>query len=936
MKKYIFAAACLICFGGLFALSNDTNQLSSQMESSYKSGFYPGVIRYAEEILKSDSTSITGVRASVYKGESLFRMGRVGEAQRTLSEHYLRSEDSESLYVNSARNFWLGRCYFESRDYFSAQKYFFASAVDFQKVKASKNKNDYYFLSILWGSRCYVNLDEKKNAVPLLEYVVSNGQKFTQAEFEECAENLGISYNYIGEFQKAEDLCVQVLDGLVNGEKSDFFYSIMILRGDALCGLGKYAEGYELYCKVLAEADSVLAAHAMEKAYDVSSSHRGEVGSEPGSVLAKAESRLSEYPDLLGEFWTRLAVDAYNSGDSKKSLKYFDEASPTASPSQLAIAAVYRGQIAYETNKNEKGAESASKILEAAVSSLKLAENSPDLNLLNMNLARFYGYQKKWNKCETAASLCLDSTDAEILKNAYYWLALAQYENGLSEKAALSVKEYESRISIDLSPENDPELLNLYAKALAKNGKYSAADQIFYALGEKGKLNNSGHLDYSRTLLKGGHYISTKAQAKLASGDEALYLSSLASFNQRRWEEAESGFAKTSVSSSLNAEHVAYSRFYLGYAQYQLGEYEKSVASLSQFVQKNPRHPLAWSANMTCARSAAFIKNFEKAISASTEAVLTSASVEDKQEAVLLHAGILTEATYYDEALQVLSAYVEQKTSFGYECKFRSAEIYVLKKDVRKADAYFGDLAALNSVKDAEAVCEDSAYRLGEIHYSAENYRKSQVYFDNYLKKFPKGKFRFAAIYFSADCMAKNDSRERAILRYLQIVDSKEQTTYRYGSEKNMVELYEELGEYSNAVKMANRMLEEYGSQAVADGMVDKIRELSKKEDAKNKPVEISAAAALPKDASMDQMVIAKATDLRNLGNNKKAAETYLEAAVYARQTGNSKSAARAMYGAVEAFDAAAMYGDAKATYLEMVKMYPDDEYTKAAKKLVE
>jgi hypothetical protein len=90
----------------------------------------------------------------------------------------------------------------------------------------------------------------------------------------------------------------------------------------------------------------------------------------------------------------------------------------------------------------------------------------------------------------------------------------------------------------------DKSILTVYAKSLAKLGKYHEADLVFYSLGEKNQLDNDGRLDYSRTLLIAGHYVSTKQQASKAKGDEAVYLSALASFNQHRWSESEAAFSK--------------------------------------------------------------------------------------------------------------------------------------------------------------------------------------------------------------------------------------------------------------------------------------------------------------------------------------------------------------------------------------------------------
>ena len=686
---------------------------------------------------------------------------------------------------------------------------------------------------------------------------------------------------------------------------------------------------------MIKNAPAALAASAMQKAYAVSTAHRAEVGSEAGEVLSRAEYRLAEFPDLLSEFWTRLAVDAFNAKDYKKSLEYFKDAQKNASSSQKEIAAVYRAEIAYITNADkDAGAKQAVAILAEAALTKSGSKNETIL----LSIARFNGYVKNWKDCETYASKCLKSENPEIEKNAVYWVALSKYETGEVVKASATIENYKKDNKIE-----DKSLLNLYAKSLAKQGKYHDADLIFYSLGQKNQLDNDGRLDYSRTLLIAGHYVSTKQQASKAKGDEAVYLSALASFNQHNWHEAESSFAKVLSSKSLDKDYVAYAQFYHGYALYQLSEYVKAVSSLNHFIEENPTHAFVWSAYMTVARAAAFSKNESEAISASQKAIRTAANEKDKQESIILAAGILSDSKKFDDALALLSPHIAKKSEFGWECKYRSAEILVQKGNSSQADTYFAELSDLKE-KEASLIAEESAYRRAEIAYSAEDYSNSGRLFEFYSKNWPSGRFSYAAIYFSADSLAKSGNDIRAILRYLQITDSKAETSYRYGSEKNLIELYQKTGDYVSALDMANKMIDEYGAQALNDGIGKKVSELKKLgagsaltiED-KVKIAEKSLAKtkndpSQSEDSMKNAIFLAGAYRLK--GENKKSAEMYLEAAKFSRQAGNEESAARSFYGAVESFDAAALYADEKATFKEMKKLYPQNKYTLDAEKI--
>ncbi len=934
MKRTFFLLAPLFlltheCF------SSDV-QLSARLESSYKAGFYPGVVRYAEEILKGDVSSFTAVKAAVYEGESLFRMGRTDDALSLLKKYNLKSEDSVSSYLKSARNFWIGRCYFGQKNFEDAQKYFFESARLFSGVKRQDGKKDYYSDAILWGARTYINLRSEENneekAIPLLEYVVSNGEKFSQPDFEECAVNLAVCYNDCLLFEKTDSLVRQFESLFSSGDNSisgNALYSLLLLRGDAQRELKNYALAYKIYCDVIENAPPFIAAEAMKKAYAVSSEHKKEVGGEPGDVIARAQGRLAQFPKLLAEFWTRLAIDAFNAGDLKKSSSYFDEAEKSASDYELCLASVYRSQIVMASGGKDC-CDEAIKILSDGFKISGAEDGSEISQYISVLLARFYAYKKDWNSCLSWAKSALDSKNADVLKEAWYWSALALYSDGRYAESYALIEQYEKNLAPKrkLSVESDSQLMTLYAKALAEDGKYSKSEAVFASLKKGGKLNNDGYLDYSRTLLKSAMYDSSKALASLADGDEALYLSALASFNQKRWMEAEILFDKVVFSKTLNSEHSAYALFYLGYCQYQLEEYLRARESLDKFTLENPDNHLLFPALITSARCASFSKKYDVAASRALSAVAAARSEDEKHAAVILCAGIYSDSQKFDEALRLLSPYVAKKDSFGYECKFRSAEIFVQKKDFKSADSYFEDVAS-SSGKNASVFAEDAFYRRGELKYMTKDFAGARVIFENYGKRWPEGKYFYAAVYFSADCLARIGDRDRAVLRYLQLAESDFSTSYRYAAQKNLIDLYESNGELKNAYEMAQKMLEEYGEQAVSDGIGEKSEEIALKMSGK-KP-ELSEA-----DVTDAQSAINLAAKFRNSGENKKAADMYLKAALFARQSGDNGSAERALYGAVEAFDAAGLYGDSKAAYNEMKKLYPKSSYTKEAKKLVQ
>lgn len=996
MKKKILLNVFLFFLSVLSASASSSASLASELTAAYRSGFYPGVVRYAEEILADDPSSVFAGRALAYEGESLYRMGRKSEAENALARAAAVSGSNNEVLAVCA--YWTGRIQFDEGQYEKASPAFYECARRSMYSDESKNsqpaaENAFYAPAILYGARTYRRLGDDKNAVPLFEYVVSHGTSYTVSDYEDSVLELLSAYNKTGSYQKTEQLALQFQkiksDGTSVLTKSGAA-AILLYLGDAQFSLGKYKDSYSSYTTVMTEGTPSLAVTALQRAYTVSSEHKNEVGAEPGSVIARAENQFADYPELVAEFRTRLGVDAFKNGDYTEASSYFDQAAAHASRANLQLAALYRAEMIIKKASQPQLADAAAKadsVIVAASLSTSLVSSDSLYTIYSAARARFAGLAGDWAACRTFADSALFPVppavplEYEASEAARYWSALASYQTGDYDgciKTLSPLHPEEAGAKQKLS-DDDISVRILYARALAKTGRLSEADAVFFSLGEAGGLANEGRIDYAKTLLISGHLISAGSQSSKASGGEALYLNALALFNRRQWADAESGFTKSIASSGVSVQYKQFAQFYLGYAQYRQGKYEQAYSSLLKFQSDNPMHQLAFAARMTAARAAVQNENYSQAFPLADEAIRTAPSEQSKQEAVLLSAGIYADAKKYDDALSKLASYTQLHTDFGIQCRSQTAQIYVQKQDYKSADAVYASIA---SEKSQNQLVEESSYKRGELAYTTERYVDAIPLFESYRSSYPQGKFYDAALYFTADSLVRTGSNDRAILMYTQLIKSSSESTYRYGAEKNLVTLYEAAGDYDNALSLAQSVLGEYGEQARIDGIADKMKELKslgKGEDSQivRKRAEYEAAGgnrtakgralgtelaelyasspssqkqalsfaeqlfAEQKKNIADESSFAARTAMilgsqyRMQNGNKTAANYYLSAAEYFRMNSDSGNAARALYGAVESFDAAGLYGDSKETAKTLAKLYPDSRQSQAAQALV-
>ena len=976
MKKIVVTAAIALCSLNLFAAGADEVSANSEMMTAWNCGFYPGVVRYADIILSTQSSVFTG-KAGVYKGESLYKMGRISDSLECLKEALPFVKENEELLAMNY--YWTGRALYDLNKIDEALVFFKKSAAVSKKA-FSKNRNSpesrFYGASILWAGKSEKELGNNKDAVSCFEFVLQNGALFSKDEYEETSVFLMESCIKGGLSEKA----------VVYGEKlekkslgNEVKYRILLLKGDALVQEKKYSEAYKNYCTVLAEGPESLAACAMEKAYSVSSEYQAQVREEPGSVILKAQNRLVSYPQLVSEFWTRLAVDAFNSKNYTKSHDYFKNAERDSSQELSQIRALYVTEIDFITSKKEQ-----SEAALQAYNSLKNFEKELCVNpeslyyqAFQCGLSRYSAFCGKWDESLKYSSKVLEKPQSDsIRKNASYWNALALQKQG---------KYSEALKIIENGKYEDDNFVLIKANCLAKTGKTSEAELLYRKLSEKPESNSNVVLDYYRTLLIEGRYSTILQQPFKVQGAEAEYLKGLAYFNKENWELAKISFTKVlseseKVNKSLDAKYVNYSRFYLGYSEYQLGEYKEAYSNLYAYTALGASDALLWDACVTAGRSAVQAGKLNEAVLMGLKALESSRTEAQKQDSILVLSGIYSDCGRFDDALNVLKPYTSGRNEFSYLCRYISAKTYIYKNDYVQADNMYRQLA---DDRNAKGLAEEAAYRRGELYYTIEDWNKAIECFEEYLNQYFGGQFSIAASYFAGDCYIKTGRNEKASLYFEQVVSNPEKSTYRYGAQKNLVELYRQFGDYKGALNMAVKMIDENAEQAGKDGMrqtVQELRSLASGADRityKNLNDYKNAGGASTKEGRItgtelaltysevqsdwdeaekisfeiiknlkkeenpeESLLLGKNYTVlgkihRGQGKNQKSAEEYLEATVGFRKAGMNEEAARSLYSAAEAFDAAGKKGDAKATAETLKQLYPDSIYVKEAEKLI-
>lgn len=954
MKKFFTKLFFLFFSSFIFAQSFLQNDVSLYQElfAAYNSGFYPGVVQYAQTLLTSYPESAYVGSAMILEGESFAKMKMFENAREVL----LKSQKIDaSVSLKNQAVFWLGETFFALEDYNSALSCYYLycnSAGEDAKLYAN---------AILGAARIYYKKNEFEKAIPLFEYAVQNGAKYAQEDFFESLVKLSDSYNKANLPQKNLKLYENIKEENVGGLN---YCLLTEYAGDSYFELKKYKAAYEKYISVLESGYTEFAAAALKKAYNVSSLYKNQVGTEPGAVLQKVQQSFSKNPELLCEFWIRLGTDAFYEGDYEKASKYFDEADSLSIPELYEFSAMYRAMILAGNQITEKTALDAYNFLLKASEEQKKLENPRYKNEYYKLLAKYSACASLWKESYDFASFVNPQDDV-----SRYYKALADYNLGNFLDSASALKN------------TTTSQTELYALSLAKMQNLRDSAFVFGDMEESFGLSDEQRLNYAKVLLLSGRYKESQIQSAKCSLNEANYILGLAQFNTKSWPYAEKSFSSFINSADKKDKNLqkslSYASFYKGYSQYRQGKTKESYAELENFLKKWPNHELAWAARMAAANSAVQNGNYKNALEMSKQAVKTSINSTSLEEAVLLQSNILCDMQEFGNALDLLSPYADLGSSFGMNVLFQTGRIYETLGNIEQADFYFKKVSDLFL---REKTGEDAMFRRGELFYSKENYSTALVRFGEYISRYPNGNFVDAAMYFSADCLAKDGNVKRAILQNRALVQKFPESTYIYASVKNLMNLNRTIGNYREASENAQYLLSKYKEQAKNDGVEETLATLKQLTSGKNEEIvlkeneynkngaeksalgrkigtELSALYAKSSETLSEAVKLSEkllAIQQKNLegeslyaaqnakllgelyrvaGKNVDSAKKFLLAAEYFRMNlGNDENAAYSMYSAYDAFVAANLLADAQQTAESLKKLYPSSQYSKSIK----
>lgn len=884
MKKKIISIVffCFLAFP--FFAQNTDSSIYNELISAYKTEFYPGVVDKALTLEKNFPNSPYILQSSFLKAQAYFYLfdydSAVAEFEKVLP---FFEEDSEDYLL---ANYLEGRAFFAQKKYTEALQKFYLSC-----------KKDYYNQSICFAAQCFYLLGNKKEAIPLFEYIIQNGNKYAPQDYSICAVQLINCYKNCGEIRKAENLFTKLdASDSVFSKAEDLKWNFYVQLG-----IDNYNQkDFENACLYFEKATKLKeAGFAIDDA--ILQIYNLKIRIEKNEDLFQIENELialepkikqSVYPGISDAFYSTLLKLQILNGNWDSVIKNYGKLQKSSCETDYLISAYY-----YNNEDFKNALKYVSKYALQTVNN----DNLKNFELLGSIYAKTQNYKNAeeiYRKIEIAG-LLKEKSKAEYAKVLF-----------VNKKFN---KSYE--IALNSSYKHKDYLCALN-KVNLQDWDWAKKHLVSYisSMGTKEDFNNlaifyKGYVEYVLEDYKNA-YISFVRFSGSGSNIEQKYLKQTYELGaksalQNGDYKAAAILAENLVKVSVIQQQKEEALIFCADIYSDSGEYEKAVSILQPYTKdKSDFSVRALFQTAKIYEKCNQIKNAEntyaKIISDFSKSTYAEEAMYDCGELYYLNQDFSTAENRFNKYIfkYPKGRFVESALFFGGDCNLKIGS--------------FDKSIMLNSSlvsRFPQSIYLYGAYKnLVNAYYETEDFESALNFSQLANEKFPK--------------QAAEDEMGRKIIELQRIVSGLDSSVAKKVSE------YEKAGK-TNTVRgrsIGSELVKLYtqNPETIADAVLlaEQLLEKQTQQEEKLKAAENAEFLA---------------DYYRKNSENKKAAQMYLKAAEYYRGTldADANNAAAVLYSAVEAFAAGNQSGDAKETAKLLKQLYPDSKYAASVDNLL-
>ncbi|TVR02022.1 MAG: hypothetical protein EA403_09670 [Spirochaetaceae bacterium] len=807
MKRLLLLTVVLLCAGSLFAQSSDRD-LFLQAEARFRAGEFEVALERYDALIRQFPVSQFVPDAQFRRAVTLHRLGRHQESLELLQRVETRFRSTRFLQQVP---FWKGVAHYRLRNYTTAaadlRLFLSASADAGQRVQA-----------LLYLALSEVELGSRPAALAALEQMF----EITNPSSELFAASVYLALLLQeGRPQDGVEFFEQLNLPAVGGTRRD---TVVLYAAEAYRRSGAVSEAQTLL-RGLRGADASVAAVAFQQLFQIAQ----ESGDETAllTVTSEAEQALAGRTDVLAQFWLQVGIETFHQGRFDLSELYLQRvwdlrrSQPVSGtvPLHLAEILAARGE----------------RTRAVAVLNDHLERSRDQIAAVLFRLGRLHAAGGDWRRAaEVLTVVFTEHRDTDVFAPAAYQLAFARNRLQQTDDALTVIDDV---FSAGLAGQFAGDFLRLRAQIYRSRG---ALEQALQALREY-LGRNPGDLDAlieQATLLfqleRYGQVISehrdiSAAHPSLQSDRPDLsvqldYLVGLALIAGRDYRAAIAALRRLpddpeslrALAPERDFEIIhPYALYYLGWAYFRLSEYASAIASFDRLLRFDERHRFAPQAAHLAGWSAYNLERYDAAEGylRRLRAMRVGGTIET--EAAFLLGQTFSARNRYEEALvEFRNVFLDSPNSpLADDALFEYAGVLVRMGRVDDGVQQYRNVFSRFPTGE---LAEEALFRRGEILFERGRYDDARSAFFEHRSNFAQGELVHASLYWAGIASERLGERAGALLLWEQLIRDHRGSPFRPDAMLRSVTLYEDLGQYRNALNIVTEFIAAYPAQAEA------------------------------------------------------------------------------------------------------------------------
>ncbi len=793
--------AFLIFFLLLSILSGFGQSAYERGERLYLEGNYTLALDAFDTFIRSSPDSPRLADAQFRRAQILFHLQRYREADELFQRIQLRYSSTQYF---SALPFWSGMAAYGLKDYPRAEQLL----LKYLRTNPSEEGRKRALLYLAFSRKELGRLIEAEEA--LHQLFTSEYLKSPEPEALVLYGSIALS---LDDLERLLSLYREVpLEKVTEPARTRF----LLLVGESYYRRSLFQEAVEVF-------SSVSPTLRMEKVYALKRiiqcySALGEP-QRISPVLKEARQLLSAEPSSLSEIWELGVRALYRAGEYEIAIRYLE----ILKASGLELSEQGTGILAESYRRTGNLSKAYATLLEGPV--------AEDLLLLRGQVEAQMG---NWKEAEGTLKKWIASFPNSSLRYAVLYLLAWVVEKQGRLQDALSITEELPKTII--LPEESLPLLRFRAVLLGRLGWDTEALRAWETyLGYRAE-DLEGRVERIRLLLSSRKTSLVLKEVPVLLQSElpprllqaVRLLEGVALLEENRFSEAKTILEQVS---SLNTQPSSdkdlghYASFYLGWANYRLGNYAASLALYQSLLKASELDvDLRERALYYGGWSAYTLSQFDLAYS-----LLMSTPIR-KESPLWARAEFLRAKTLYmlgkkrDAQLIFKTVFTEQPDGpLADNALFEYANIFSEYAQLNEAEnAYL----TLFRQYPASPFIDHALYKRGEIFYVAQRYKEAKAAFSQYRSLLPRGDSMDRTLFWEGMASYKVGEPYTAVILWERLIFEYPKSTLRSEALVQVSTVLSELGDYPAALRYLKQLEQEYPLEGKSENIKRRIREL--------------------------------------------------------------------------------------------------------------